>query len=129
RNFVIKSPDMEDYSQVVVNGKVNYMKDYLNNFLESIENDTYDEYIDVDSFIDYFILAEIFKQVDVGYSSVYAYKDVDSKLKMGPIWDFDISSGNGDYYDYGPEGYWVDYNPWFNQLIEKESFEIRYIRR
>lgn len=129
RNFVIKSPDMEDYSQEVVQGKINYMKAYLNDFIDAIENDTYEDYIDVDSFIDYFILAEIFKQVDVGYSSVYAHKDVDGKLKMGPIWDFDISSGNGDYYDYGPENYWVDYNPWFNKLIEKESFETRYISR
>ncbi len=128
-NFVIKSPDMEDYSEAVVEGKITYMKDYLIDFLESIENDTYEDFIDVDSFVDFFVLTELFKQVDVGYSSVYAHKDVDGKLKMGPIWDFDISSGNGDYYDYGPSGYWVDYNPWFNKLIDQPSFEARYISR
>ncbi|BCR36411.1 CotH kinase family protein [Mariniplasma anaerobium] len=129
RNFVIKSPDMEDYTSDIVDDKIDYMKTYLNEFLISIENDTYEDYIDVDNFIDYFILAELFKQVDIGYSSVYTYKDVDQKLKMGPSWDFDISSGNGDYYDYGPEGYWVDYNPWFRKLIQKKSFETQYTAR
>lgn len=129
RSFVIKSPDMEDYSNEIVSHKIDYMKIYLNAFLNSIENDTYGDFIDVDNFIDFFILAELFKQVDIGYSSVYTYKDIDQKLKMGPFWDFDISSGNGDYYDYGPEGYWVDYNPWFNKLIEKQSFETAYITR
>ena len=48
---------------------------------------------------------------------------------MGPSWDFDISSGNGDYYDYTYQNYWVDYNPWFYKLIQKDSFEARFIAR
>lgn len=127
--FVIKSPKMEKLIPEVISGKVTYIKDYLNAFLYSIESNTYDEFIDVDSFIDFFIISEFFKQVDVGYSSVYAYKDMDEKLFMGPIWDFDISSGNGDYYDYKYYGYWVDYNPWFKKLIQNQSFEDAYIKR
>ncbi len=129
KNFVIKSPDMEDYEPGVVANKISFMKNYINDFLLSIEVDFYEAYIDVDSFIDYFILSELFKQVDVGYSSVYAHKDLNEKLAMGPSWDFDISSGNGDYYDYGPFGYWVDYNPWFKSLIQRPSFEMLYTNR
>jgi hypothetical protein len=129
RYFLVKSPDVEDYPEAVVTSKITYMKTYLNDFLASIETDTYDTYIDTDNFIDYFILAEFFKQVDIGYSSVFAFKDLDQKLMMGPSWDFDISSGNGNYYDYTYQNYWVDYNPWFYKLIQKDSFETRFIAR
>ena len=60
---------------------------------------------------------------------MFAFKDLDQKLMMGPSWDFDISSGNGDYYDYTYQNYWVDYNPWFYRLIQQESFETRFIAR
>ena len=129
RYFLVKSPDVVDYPEAIVTSKITYMKTYLNDFLASIETDTYDTYIDTDNFIDYFILAEFFKQVDIGYSSVFAFKDLDQKLMMGPSWDFDISSGNGNYYDYTYQNYWVDYNPWFYKLIQKDSFEARFIAR
>ena len=76
RYFLVKSPDVEDYPEAIVTSKITYMKTYLNDFLASIETDTYDTYIDTDNFIDYFILAEFFKQVDIGYSSVFAFKDL-----------------------------------------------------
>ena len=129
RYFVIKSPSMDELSPMVIETKINFMKGYLNNFLASIETDTYDTYIDTDNFIDYFILSELFKQVDVGYSSVFTYKDLNEKMHMGPVWDFDISSGNGDYYDSSYSGYWVDYNPWFYRLIQQDSFEQKFITR
>lgn len=128
-NYVIKSPDMDELEPSMVMPKINFIKNTLNRFIQSIDDKTYESYMDMDQFIDYFILSELFKQVDVGYSSVYIHKDKNGLLKMGPAWDFDISSGNGDYYESGPEGYWVDYNPWFNYLIDKPEFESRFTLR
>lgn len=128
-NYVIKSPDMDALTPSEIQGKVTYIKNTLNALVDSFGDNTYENHIDVDQFIDYFILSELFKQVDVGYSSVYIHKDKGELLKMGPIWDFDISSGNGDYFDYHPEGHWVDYNPWFREIIQQPYFEYAFITR
>jgi spore coat protein CotH len=56
----------------------------------------YLQYIDVDSFVDYYLVEEIVKNRDGPFvTSVYMYYDpADQKLHMGPLWDFDISFGN-----------------------------------
>jgi len=127
--YVIKDPDTEDYSKEEVKAKISYYKKYFTEFQESVINNKYEEFIDVDSFIDYFVLTELMKQVDIGYSSVYINKDTNGKMRMGPIWDFDISSGNGNYYAYGPKGFWNDYNPWFDILISNTKFQKAFIKR
>jgi hypothetical protein len=51
-------------------------------------------------FIDYFIENEISKNVDGYRLSTFFYKDRKSKggkLKMGPVWDYDIAWHNADY--------------------------------
>ena len=81
-------------------------REYLHGFLlgmeSAIESRDYDEiakYIDIDSFVDAFIVQEYFKQVDYGTSSTRFYLK-DGKLYEGPVWDFDLSAGNAspDYY-------------------------------
>lgn len=53
----------------------------------------YERFIDVDAFVDFYIVHEYFKPVDFGYSSVN-FVLIDGKLSPGPVWDFDLSSGN-----------------------------------
>ena len=74
-----------------------YIKDYMNNVYRSVRDGDYENYIDVDSFIDYFIIQELFLNIDQDYSSVYMYKPYGEKLYMGPAWDFDLSTGNCSY--------------------------------
>ena len=66
----------------------------MNTVFSSVRNKTFYDYIDIDSFINYYLIQELFMNVDVDYSSVFMYKHGDEKLKFGPIWDFDLSSGN-----------------------------------
>lgn len=130
KNYVIKSPDTEDYTENELRDKAKSIKDYLLAFEASITNDTYEDYIDVESFIDYFIVQELTKNVDSGYSSVYSFKDANGKLTMGPLWDFDISLGNGDYFDSTPQGFHAyGYNQWFTMLFDQDSFKQAYINR
>lgn len=49
------------------------------------------EYIDMNSFIDYYIVEELMGQMEINWKSVYMSKAVGEKLKMGPVWDFDWS--------------------------------------
>ncbi len=62
----------------------------------------YPAWIDVDSFVDFFIINELNKNVDGYRLSTFIHKDKDSKdgrLKMGPIWDFNLAFGLANYYD------------------------------
>ena len=71
----------------------------------------------------------MFKNVDSGYSSVYFFKDKGGKLKMGPVWDFDLSTGNpGHLRDdlRGPEGWYTsrsDKNVFFYYLMQYPEFQ------
>ena len=82
-----ETPTEEQYDNVkkVINDVETSLKTY--------RYSEYSKYIDVDSFVNYYIVSEIFKAVDFNYSSTrFYYKD--GKLYAGPIWDVDLSSGN-----------------------------------
>lgn len=81
----------------------------------------YRKYIDVESFIDYFLINEFTLNYDaVGYST-YLYKDVGDKLKMC-VWDFNSAF---DYYEYSvisPETFVLQNSMWYNALFRDENF-------
>jgi hypothetical protein len=100
----------------------------------------YAKYIDVNSFVDYFILQEVSKNVDGYRLSTFFYKQRDSdggKLFMGPIWDFNLGFGNANYCTSGsPEGFVLDFNKlcpddywlipfWWKRLLLDEAFGAR----
>ena len=95
-----------------------------------------EEYIDVDSFVNYYIVQEAMGQMEINWKSVYMSKSVDGKLKMGPVWDFDWSTtgpSRGSYSDENwdiTEGF-MSKNHWFyhvykNSVEMREKFAIRY---
>lgn len=78
-----------------------YIRDYINEFEQVLmspgfadPNIGYRKYINVPSFIDYFLITEASKNVDGYRLSQYIHKDKDDKLVCGPVWDYDISWGN-----------------------------------
>lgn len=63
---------------------------YSSNFKDPVTG--YAAWIDVKSFIDYFIVNEVARNVDGFKKSVYFFKDKNSKggkINAGPVWDFD----------------------------------------
>ena len=74
-----------------------WLKAFTTSALDAVHTHTaYDKYIDVESFIDYYLIEEFFKNVDVGSTSQYYYIDQGEEnpvIHAGPVWDFDISSG------------------------------------
>lgn len=91
--FAIKSPDEDEltdvqfaWAQEYINSleALLYSEDYL-----SPENG-YANYIDRQSFIDYWLVFEVCLNHEINNpGSVYMYKDRGGKLHAGPIWDFD----------------------------------------
>lgn len=91
----------------------------------------YSDYIDVDSFVDYFVVNEFFASYDSGSFSTYLYQEKGGKLKIGPVWDFD---GTMDNYIKEPLNTMVtafQTKPWFDRLMSDKTFikkvEKRYI--
>ncbi|MFT5277824.1 MAG: hypothetical protein ACI97K_000485 [Glaciecola sp.] len=84
----------------------------------------YRKHIDVESFIDWFLISEITKNVDSrSFSSIYLHVLPGEKIKMGPLWDFDLSFGNVDYADSRyPQGYWVKEHEWYERLFQDPAF-------
>ncbi len=94
------SPDEDDLLPV----QKTYLRDWMSNFENAMEQpnyaSTYEDFIDVPSFIDYFLINELAKHVDAFKLSFYMYKTKDSnggKLHMGPIWDFNLGYSNFDF--------------------------------
>lgn len=86
----------------------NEQKQYINSYFDNFEKalsginfkdslSGYRKYIDVASFIDFFILNELSNNLDGYRLSTYLHKNRNEKLKIGPIWDFNLSFGNGNY--------------------------------
>ena len=95
--------DYPDPDEITIDQK-SYIQNYMNDFETVLLSDNfsdpiegYQKYIDLDSFVDFFLLNEISKNVDGFRLSTYMHKDKGEKLKMGPIWDFNLAFGNADY--------------------------------
>lgn len=101
--------------------------------LYSLDYDTpgksYEEYIDVQSFIDYFLLNEFSLNVDGGGLSTYAHKDIRGKLVMGPVWDFNNSFDNYEYYTLRMDEFYVVEKSWYVMLFRDEDFVEETIAR
>ena len=114
--YVIKEPNPIDTIGYQFR-HTRFMNNYFHNTRQAlIEGRNYENFIDVENWIDYFLMQEIAKNVDVGWGSVYMVKETGGKLKHMPLWDFDLAFGNADYIPYGPEGHWG----WANE--EKNEF-------
>lgn len=127
--FAIKDPNPN--SSHFTKGHYYYIESYFLDVFNALRNkQNYHYLIDQASFIDWFIVNEIYKNVDVGYSSVFYYRDKGGLLKMGPVWDFDLSSRNqGHVTDEamrGPIGWYTPLsykNNWFFHLMQYPEFQ------
>lgn len=89
----------------------------------------YRHYIDVDSFVDYFILNEFFQNYDAGTYSTYMYRDLQGKISMGPVWDFNNAFDNYMETAFDGTGIRMTSNTWFTILLRDEAFVNKAIAR
>ncbi len=102
--FIVREPEYTSEAQIA----------YINDYVQSVENavlsvegidgitgKSYQELIDVESFVRKYLLEEVTANYDGGVASSYFYKDsdtIDGRLYAGPIWDYDVSWGNSPAY-------------------------------
>ncbi len=128
----------------------NQQKHYIINFVTSFEDALhskqfcdplvgYRAWADPASFIDYFLINELSRNVDAYRLSTFLYKDKDEKLMMGPIWDFDLAFGNANYYEASNTQGWMKNSVgpldefqvplWWDRLMEDDFFNFELKRR
>lgn len=138
--FIYHYPKTED----ITPEQAAYLQNWLHTWEDLLYNDDfsdpengYRQYMDVESFIDYMIINEISKNVDGYRISTFLYKDkdsVDPRIKMGPVWDYNLSFGNADYCEgWNERGWGFEFNTicagdfwlvpfWWYKLLEDPSF-------
>ena len=99
----------------------------------------YARHTDTGSFIDFFLLNELFKNVDAYFLSTFLHRTSDGKIHMGPIWDFNLSSRNASYGGvWNTEG-WMLFSKhprqaaslpfWWDRLFEDTRFRKQLLLR
>ena len=87
-----------------------YIRNYVDTVEQVIQSDYFDDpeqgyahYIDVPSFVDYFIHTELSLNADGYKRSAYFYKEkqqadgTGGKLVAGPVWDYNLAYGNANF--------------------------------
>jgi len=115
----------------IVYDQQQYIMSYMESFEQTILSDDfsnpetgYPSIINWGSFVDFFIMQEITKNVDGYRLSSFLHKDKDSddgRLVAGPIWDFNLGFGNADYYNgWDTQGWQVEAD------LPNDDFSIPY---
>ena len=146
--FTIQSPSPEDYAtegnitEEQYRAQVSFIQDYVKRTYSSIIKDknftAFSELADADSFVDMYILQELYKNKDCGFSSFFLYKKPGGKLYAGPAWDFDGStnaesrSADGIFIADGSRNsysYWNGSSELFVSLYANEQFKALVVDR
>lgn len=139
-HFLYEYPDAED----ITTEQKAYISSYVADFENALASESftdvnlgYTAYIDIPSFIDFFLLNELSNNVDGYRLSTFMHKDINGKLKMGPIWDFNLAFGNADYCGGGATNVWTyKFNErcsidfwlvpfWWERLLQDPAFVIQ----
>ncbi len=102
--------------------KTLYSYDYNN------EKYGYKNYIDADSFVDYFLINELTCNYDAGSLSTYIYKDTSGKYKMC-VWDFNSACDAYQEQAMPTNEFRLNSVLWFQMLFMDNEFTDRVVER
>lgn len=88
----------------------------------------YQAYIDMDNWVDYFIINEFAMNYDAGNLSTYLYKELDGKLQLA-VWDFNNGFDNYQWFRTETDVLHTVENSWFQRLRQDEAFRERVCER
>ncbi|UDY37798.1 CotH kinase family protein [Dermatobacter hominis] len=75
--------------------------------------------LDTPSLVDWYLVEEVMRNQEAWFSSTFMTKDRGGLLEMGPLWDFDLSSGSPTSVEQGTQGWKARIaNPWSARLFE-----------
>ena len=93
-----------------------------------------EEHIDMESFVDYYIINEFCQNYDAGFRSTYLYKPLGEPFRIGPVWDFDGAFDNffqvsirPDYMELASSVFYAALTqaPTFNDMCARRYAELR----
>lgn len=136
--FYFVDPEEDEISPVQKNWlqrRLDQIETVLHGDAFSSPSQGYAALIDTRSFIDYHLMVEISKNVDGHRFSTFYTLDRGGKIKMEPLWDWNLSFGNSN----GKQGWlsehWLwpqlsdtEYT-WFRRLFEDPDFGQSYVDR
>ena len=123
-----------------------YIRDWLRDFERRLSADDFDDpdrgylpLVDLGSIVDFLLVNEVTRNVDGYRISTYFHKERDSdggRLRMGPVWDFNLALANAEYCRGSDEEGWAFafnevcpddgfYMPfWYPRLVESAAFRV-----
>ncbi|GAA4806944.1 CotH kinase family protein [Olivibacter ginsenosidimutans] len=96
--ITVKFPDEDD----ITSAQFDYIKNYYTAFESSLFGEDfsdaskgYQQYFDLASFVNYYLVSEICGNTDMFWSMrMYKKSSQDPKIYTGPVWDFDLGFNN-----------------------------------
>lgn len=126
--FAVKSPKYCSFDQM------GYIADRIQDVEDAVYSPdgvnakgySYLDYIDLESFAEYYALSELLINPDTYRYSSFLYKDVDNgrefgKLYAGPAWDFDRCAGGVEETE-NYQTFFLKKRPWIEGLLGQEEF-------
>jgi len=110
---------------------------YIRTYLQKVEDAIYnpdknsvewEKYIDLNTFVDFYIVQEVTGNTESFHGSCYFYKDIgeNSKIYFGPVWDF------GNAFRHPHEFIYQDFpftSNWLPEIVKYPRFQDRLIFR
>lgn len=139
RQFSYVYPKLEN----IVTEQKAYLKNYVDSFETTLNSSNFQDqqngvrkFADISSFIDFFIVNEVSKNIDGFRLSTYFHKERNGKIIAGPVWDYDLAFRNAYYCDGSLTNGWLyrfNYvcpgDPaglipfWWNRFMEDTAFK------
>ena len=140
-NIVLKYPDEDDVNE----SQKQYIFSYVQKFEDALfssnfkdEKNGYRKYIDIPSFVNWYLSSEITGNPDCFWSTYFYKRRNDPLLRFGPLWDFDIAFNNdsrlGDATNklmanaaHEPRQWIIQFlkDPWLREQISKRWVELK----
>lgn len=128
-NLLYVHPSRKD----ITNMQKKWIHRYINDFETNLYSPQfssqffgYNQYVDVENFVDYYVINLFSSNKDAGDFSTYFYKDFDKKLKI-TVWDFNNSFGL--YHEMTYISIDNEVGNWFERLLEDENFRDKVVKR
>ncbi|MCR5701104.1 MAG: InlB B-repeat-containing protein [Lachnospiraceae bacterium] len=119
--FLYTNDDMFDYTR-------NYWQSYEDALISvdgyNTAGKSYLDLVDFDSMVCYWLVMEITGNNDAVHKSRYSYKDLNSRMVMGPVWDFDWGVGSCTVGN-NPTGWKVSTGTLWKDFVDDPYFQIR----
>jgi hypothetical protein len=129
RMILLHDPEIEDINQE----QFDYMSSHISSFDKLMASPDFDDpqhgfrqLIDDESYMNFFLINELTKDVDAYRLSTYFYKERESdggRLVAGPLWDYNLAFGNANYCGGADIEGWA----WqFNQRCSDDRLQVHF---